>query len=45
MNCFDCPNAIFDYETYYGGGKQKIVIDCKIGKILEECENEEGDEE
>lgn len=40
-DCYDCEYAVFDYEEYYGGYRQKIVIDCKIGSIPEECEEEE----
>ena len=28
-DCYDCEFAEFDTETYYGGGKQKIVTGCK----------------
>ena len=28
-DCYDCDHAIFDYEEYYGGYREKIVTGCK----------------
>jgi hypothetical protein len=28
-DCYDCNHAIFDYEEYYGGYREKIVAGCK----------------
>lgn len=33
MDCYDCKYADFDYEEYYGGYKQKIVVGCKAPSI------------
>lgn len=41
MDCYDCPNAVFDYEEYYGGYKQKIVVGCKIDRDSDRCEEED----
>ena len=45
MNCFDCEHAIFDYEAYYGGYREKIVTGCKINKDPDVCEEGEEDDE
>ena len=45
MNCFDCEHAIFDYEEYYGGYREKIVVGCKINGDPDECERGDDDDE
>ena len=27
--CLGCKYAIFDYEEYYGGYRERIVVGCK----------------
>ena len=43
-NCFECPFAIFDYEEYYGGGREKIVTGCKCDLDFETCGEEEAED-
>ena len=41
-DCTDCPNALWDYETYYGTTqKQWFVCGCKKDREPESCEDEE----
>ena len=37
MDCYDCEHAIFDYEEYYGGYREKIVAGCKINNDPDLC--------
>ena len=32
-DCYDCEHAIFDYEEYYGGYREKIVAGCKLTEL------------
>ena len=41
MDCYDCEYAIFDYEEYYGGGKQRIVVGCKMNREPDRCGEED----
>lgn len=43
-DCYDCEHAIFDYEEYYGGYREKIVIGCKLDREPERCGEEEEDD-
>ena len=43
MDCYDCEYAIFDYEEYYGGYRERIVVGCKLDKSPEECEEEDDE--
>lgn len=45
MVCYDCKYAIFDYEEYYGGYREKIVVGCKINGDPDECERGDDDDE
>ena len=45
-DCTNCKYATWDYEEYYGGGKQYFVCGCNRDADLEadECEEyEEGE--
>ena len=44
MDCYDCKYAIFDYEEYYGGYREKIVVGCKINGDPDECGKENEDD-
>lgn len=35
--CKNCKYAIWDYEEYYGGGKEWFVTDCRKGNAQEGC--------
>ena len=40
--CEDCPNAIWDYEEYYGTTRREyFVCGCDKDAEPEECEDEE----
>lgn len=43
-DCYDCKYAIFDYEEYYGGYEEKIVVGCKVERDPEGCEEGDADE-
>lgn len=43
MDCYECEHAIFDYEEYYGGYIERIVVGCKLDKAPEECEGEDDE--
>ena len=42
-DCFDCEYAVFDYEEYYGGYREKIVVDCKLHRDADTCGEEEDE--
>lgn len=44
MDCYDCKYAIFDYEEYYGGYREKIVTGCKLNREPERCGEENEDD-
>lgn len=42
MNCENCKYATWDYEEYYGGGRQYFVDGCqKHGEAEEACDDYE----
>lgn len=36
--CTSCRHAEWDFEEYYGGGRQWFVCGCKKDEAPEECE-------
>ena len=44
MDCYDCEHAIFDYEEYYGGIREKIVDGCKLNRDPDTCDKEKDED-
>lgn len=40
--CEECPNAVWDYETYYGTTRKDWFVDgCKKDLTPEDCEDDD----
>lgn len=44
MDCYSCEYAIFDYEEYYGGIQEKIVVGCKLNREPDRCGEDEDED-
>ena len=44
-DCYDCKYAIGDYEEYYGGYRQHIVVGCKLDRDPDTCGEEDDEDE
>lgn len=43
-DCYSCKYAIGDYEEYYGGYREHIVVGCKLDRDPDTCGEENDDE-
>ena len=43
-DCYSCKYAIGDYEEYYGGYREHIVVGCKLDRDPDTCGEEDDDE-
>lgn len=44
-DCYSCKYAIGDYEEYYGGYRQHIVVGCKLDRDPDTCGEEDDEDE